>query len=64
MYKEQREQGTIWTPSKFVNRLGKVINNEESIYYWCWKNNIPVFSPAITDGELGDAICDFNIGKE
>jgi deoxyhypusine synthase len=36
--------------------MGKEINNEESIYYWCWKNNIPVFSPALTDGAIGDII--------
>ena len=34
--------------------LGKEINNEESVYYWAYKNNIPVFSPALTDGSLGD----------
>ena len=32
------------------------INNEESIYYWAAKNKIPVFSPAITDGSLGDML--------
>lgn len=35
-------------------RLGEKINNEESIHYWAWKNKIPVFSPALTDGSLGD----------
>lgn len=43
-----------WTPSKIINRLGKEINNEESVYYWAWKNDIPVYSPALTDGSLGD----------
>jgi len=32
------------------------INNPESIYYWCHKNSIPVFSPALTDGGIGDAL--------
>ena len=36
--------------------MGKSINNEESVYYWCWKNNIPVFCPAFTDGALGDVL--------
>ena len=54
MLKEQKEQGMIWTPSKLINRLGQEINNPESIYYWTAKNNIPVFSPALTDGSLGD----------
>ena len=42
--------------SKLIHILGKEINNEESIYYWAQKNNIPVFCPAITDGSLGDMI--------
>ena len=29
---------------------------EESIYYWCYINDIKVFSPALTDGALGDII--------
>lgn len=35
-------------------RLGQRINDETSIYYWAAKNKIPVFSPALTDGSLGD----------
>lgn len=45
-----------WTPSKVIHRLGKEINNEESVYYWAYKNNIPVFCPALTDGSLGDML--------
>jgi len=44
------------TPSKLIKILGEKINNKESIYYWAWKNNIQVFSPAIMDGSLGDMI--------
>ncbi|GAA5948057.1 hypothetical protein JCM3765_007088 [Sporobolomyces pararoseus] len=43
-----------WTPSKVIDRLGKEINDESSILYWCHKNQIPVFCPALTDGSLGD----------
>jgi deoxyhypusine synthase len=53
---EQKESGINWTPSKLINRLGKEINNEESVYYWAYKNNIPVFSPSITDGAIGDTL--------
>lgn len=31
MYKEQNEQGILWTPSKMIRRLGKEINNPESV---------------------------------
>uniref|UniRef100_A0A8C4ZVI2 Deoxyhypusine synthase n=1 Tax=Gadus morhua TaxID=8049 RepID=A0A8C4ZVI2_GADMO len=54
MVLEQETEGTHWTPSKTIHRLGKEINNPESVYYWAYKNNIPVFSPALTDGSLGD----------
>ncbi|KAK1595056.1 deoxyhypusine synthase [Colletotrichum navitas] len=45
-----------WTPSKMIHRLGKEINDEHSVYYWAWKNDIPVFCPALTDGSLGDML--------
>ena len=45
-----------WTPSKIINRLGKEVNHEDSVYYWAWKNDIPVYCPAITDGSIGDMI--------
>jgi deoxyhypusine synthase len=54
MLKEQQEDGAHWSPSTIIHRLGKEIDNPESIYYWCYKNDIPVFCPAITDGSLGD----------
>jgi deoxyhypusine synthase len=54
MLEEQKSKGTLWTPSKTIERLGQRIDNEESIYYWAAKNHIPVFCPALTDGSLGD----------
>ena len=56
MYKEQVKDSIKWTPRKLIERFGKEINNEESIYYWCYKNKIPVFCPAITDGGIGDVL--------
>lgn len=46
----------MWTPSNVIHRLGKEINDERSVYYWAYKNDIPVFCPALTDGSLGDMI--------
>ena len=39
-----------------VARLGKEINDESSVCFWCWKNGIPIFCPALTDGSLGDML--------
>lgn len=51
-FKDASKGELTWTPSKFIDRLGQEIDNEESVYYWCHKNNIPVFCPAITDGSV------------
>ncbi|KAJ2784099.1 Deoxyhypusine synthase [Coemansia javaensis] len=56
MLKEQTEQGVVWTPSRLIRRLGKEINHPDSIYYWAYKNDIPVYCPALTDGSLGDML--------
>jgi deoxyhypusine synthase len=34
---EQKSEGTSWTPSKIINRLGKEINHPDSVYYWAYK---------------------------
>ncbi|XP_073837059.1 deoxyhypusine synthase [Musca autumnalis] len=54
MLEEQKTHGTVWSPSRIIQRLGERINDTSSIYYWAAKNKIPVFCPALTDGSLGD----------
>lgn len=49
------EEKFQWTPSTVIHRLGREINDESSIYYWAYKNDIPVFCPALTDGSLGES---------
>ena len=53
---EQKRDGITWTPSSIIKRLGREINHPASIYYWAYKNDIPVYCPALTDGSLGDMI--------
>jgi len=52
----EKYKDKVLTSSELIHTLGKEINNEKSIYYWCFKNNIPVFCPAVMDGSLGDMI--------
>jgi deoxyhypusine synthase len=56
IYEEQKKRNIPFTPSEFIFELGKEINNEDSILYWAYKNNIPVFCPALTDGSTGDLL--------
>ncbi|MFA5141525.1 MAG: deoxyhypusine synthase [Candidatus Woesearchaeota archaeon] len=60
IYAEKKQ----WSTVEFISELGREINNEESILYWAFKNNIPVFCPAITDGSLGDMIYFFKNQKK
>eukprot|EP00971_Amphidinium_carterae_P088601 1753224-Amphidinium_carterae.1 len=55
LFLEDRDQ-VVWTPCKIIHRLGKEINDESSVCYWAYKNNIPLFCPAITDGSIGDML--------
>jgi deoxyhypusine synthase len=56
MHDEQDEHGVKWTPCSVIHRLGKEIDNETSVCYWAYKNNIPIFCPSITDGSIGDML--------
>jgi len=56
LHDEQDQTGEYFTPSKIIKRLGEKIDNEESVWYWAAKNDIPVFCPALTDGSIGDMI--------
>jgi deoxyhypusine synthase len=52
----EKHKGETLSPSELIRILGREINNKDSIYYWCYKNNIPVYCDAIMDGSLGDMI--------
>lgn len=56
MHDEQEKDGVVWSPTKMIHRFGKEINNPTSVCYWAYLNNIPIFSPAITDGSIGDML--------
>lgn len=60
IYKEQKEEGIIQSSQDITRELGKEIskekNCEESILYWAYKNNIPVFCPTLMDGSFGDLV--------
>ena len=60
---DEGEEKFVWTPSKMIRFLGEKINNRDSVYYWCYKNNIPVYCPAITDGSIGDMLCFYNFSE-
>ncbi len=46
----------VWTPSRIIERFGRVVDNPDSVWYWCAKNGIPVFCPGLTDGAIGDML--------
>jgi len=56
LYETAKKEKKIITPSEIIWKLGEKINNPKSIYYWCWKNKIKVYCPALLDGAIGDNI--------
>lgn len=59
---KQESEKKIISASEFCSFLGKYLDEnigaekENSILYWAYKNNIPMFCPAITDGSIGDML--------
>lgn len=53
---EENPERFVWSPSKFIHRLGKHVDNESSVLYWAAKHDIPIFCPALTDGSIGDML--------
>lgn len=62
---EQKKKGI--TTHELIWKLGELIDKdpdaqdtkEESIVYWCWKNEIPMIIPGPTDGSVGYQIWQF-----
>jgi len=51
--KETIKPGSAITPSELIRELGKYCEDEDSILHQAYKNNIPIYCPAITDGSFG-----------
>jgi deoxyhypusine synthase len=64
LVEEQEKKNYFFSPSEVIARMGKRVNNKESIYYWAQKNNIPVFCPAFMDGAIGDNCYFFNYNRK
>jgi deoxyhypusine synthase len=65
---KQKNEHKIISASEFCHELGKFMDEklddsakEKSIIYWAYKNNIPIFCPAITDGSIGDMLYFYKI---
>lgn len=54
MLNQQKSLGRPLCSSEITSMLGKKANNEDSVLYWAYRNNIPVICPAIMDGSFGD----------
>jgi deoxyhypusine synthase len=47
------EKKKTWTPSELFKEIGSNLSDENSILYQAYKNDTPIFCPAITDGAFG-----------
>jgi len=63
IYLKQQKLERPLSCEEFLFDLGEHVGHKESILYWAWKNKIPFFCPAITDGALGDMIYFFKKRK-
>jgi deoxyhypusine synthase len=52
-YEEGRKE---FTSKELIWAIGEQLDDENSITYWCWKNQIPVFIPGLMDGAYGSQL--------
>lgn len=58
----ERREGRPLTASEVIYKLGRYMDEklgkekEKSVIHWAYKNNIPIFCPALTDGSFGDML--------
>lgn len=53
METESKDGQLILSPTELLDRIGKVIEDPDSIVAAAYRNNIPIFVPAISDSVLG-----------
>jgi deoxyhypusine synthase len=63
LYLESKKTGKAISGNELIWKLGEKINDENSIYYWAYKNKISVYCPALLDGALGDNIYFFKFKR-
>ncbi|MCK5018007.1 MAG: deoxyhypusine synthase [Candidatus Peribacteraceae bacterium] len=53
LFAKMYEKNKLTTPSELARELGKLTTDKKSFLYWAAKNDIPIFSPGITDSAIG-----------
>ncbi|MBM3232047.1 deoxyhypusine synthase [Candidatus Pacearchaeota archaeon] len=63
LYQHSKKTGRAISGNELIWKLGEKVKDENSIYYWAYKNKIPVYCPALLDGALGDNIYFFKFKR-
>ncbi len=50
------EKGYNLSPSELIWEFGKRVDDKDSLLYWAYKNEIPIFVPGILDGAFGSQL--------
>jgi len=53
MFTRLYKKNKVTFPSEIAKELGRMTKDKNSFLYWAAKNDIPVFSPGITDSAIG-----------
>lgn len=46
-------ENTVKSVSEILHEVGRNLNSENSLLYWCWRLKIPIFVPGVYDGAFG-----------
>jgi len=56
MFREMHSRQKRWSTRELLWELGRRTGDRSSLLYWCWKNKIPIYVPAMFDGAVGSQL--------
>ncbi|NLK26372.1 MAG: deoxyhypusine synthase [Euryarchaeota archaeon] len=56
MFREIMNGRNSISTREIIDEVGARVDNEDSLLYWCHRNEVPVFVPGITDGSFGSQL--------
>lgn len=56
MFREIMSGRNSISTREIIDEVGARVDNEDSLLYWCHRNEVPVFVPGITDGSFGSQL--------
>src|SRR3990172_5505340 len=56
MFREMHRAQKRWSTRELLWEIERRVDDKSSLLYWCWRNRIPIYVPAMFDGAVGSQL--------